>query len=134
MKTEYHHTDHCKYSLNLHFVFAVKYRKGLLKENIDADMKQILFEVAQLKGFVIKTMQSDIDHIHILVDSLPILSPFEIAHQLKQISTFRIWKKYPLELKKHFWKERTFWSDGYFVCSTGDASTETIQKYIESQG
>ena len=55
----------------------------------------------------------------------------EIAHQLKQISTFRIWKKYAKELKKHFWKERTFWSDGYFVCSTGDASTETIQKYIE---
>ena len=134
MKTEYHHADHCKYSLNLHFVFAVKYRKGLLKDNIDTDMKQILFEIAQLKGFVIKTMQSDIDHIHILVDSLPILSPFEIAHQLKQISTFRIWKKHLLELKKHFWKERTFWSDGYFVCSTGDASTETIQKYIESQG
>ena len=26
------------------------------------------------------------------------------------------------------------WSDGYFVYSTGDASTETIKKYIESQG
>jgi REP element-mobilizing transposase RayT len=25
-------------------------------------------------------------------------------------------------------KEKTFWSDGYFACSTGDASTETINK------
>jgi putative transposase len=115
-------------------VFAVKYRKKLLVKNIDIDIKQILFEISQLKGFTIKTMQSDIDHIHILIETSPYFSPLEIAHQLKQISTFRIWKKYSTELKKHFWKERTFWSDGYFVCSTGDASTETIQKYIESQG
>ena len=37
-------------------------------------------------------------------------------------------------LKKSYWKENTFWSDGYFVCSTGDANMETIKKYIEEQG
>lgn len=97
-------------------------------------MKQFLFEIAQLKGFVIDTMQSDIDHIHILVDTLPTLSPYQIAHQLKQISTFRIWKKHTAFLKNHFWKQKTFWSDGYFVCSTGNASTEIIRNYIETQG
>jgi putative transposase len=134
MKEEYNRKDHCKYLLKLHFVFAVKYRKKLLVKNIDIDMKQILFETAQLKGFKIDTIQSDVDHIHILIDTSPTFSPFEIAHQLKQISTFRIWKKYSLELRKQFWKEKTFWSDGYFVCSTGNASTETIQNYIENQG
>ena len=79
-------------------------------------------------------MQSDIDHLHILVDIDPKTSALEVAHQIKQISTFRIYKKYRTELKKEFWKENTFWSDGYFVCSTGNASTETIRKYIEEQG
>jgi putative transposase len=37
-------------------------------------------------------------------------------------------------LKNHFWKENTFWSDGYFVGATGDASTEIIRKYIAEQG
>ena len=37
-------------------------------------------------------------------------------------------------LTKHFWKEHTFWSDGYFVCSIGEANPDTIRKYIESQG
>lgn len=37
-------------------------------------------------------------------------------------------------LKKEFWKEHTFWSDGYFVCSIGEANPETIRKYIENQG
>ncbi|HCF44762.1 MAG TPA: IS200/IS605 family transposase, partial [Lachnospiraceae bacterium] len=27
-----------------------------------------------------------------------------------------------------------FWSDGYFVCSLGEVSSTTIQKYIENQG
>ena len=129
MKTKYNHSSHCKYLLKLHFLFAVKYRKKLLKENIDIDMKQIMFEIAQQKGF-----KSDIDHLHILVDASPSFSPFDIAHQLKQISTHRIYKKHKVELKKHFWAENTFLSNGYFVCSTGDASTETIRNYIEEQG
>jgi len=134
MKDKYHHASHSKYMIKLHFVFAVKYRKKLLVGNIDADMKQILLEISIQKGFTIDTMQSDIDHLHILVDAPPTISAFDVVTSLKSISTFRIYKKHRVELKKHFWSENTFWSDGYFVCSTGDASTETIRKYIEEQG
>ena len=97
-------------------------------------MLQIMYEISKQKGFLIDTMQSDIDHLHILVDISPTLSAFNVAHCLKQISTYRIYKNHRAELKKHFWKENTFWSDGYFVCSTGNASTEIIRKYIETQG
>ncbi len=38
------------------------------------------------------------------------------------------------ELKRAFWKERTFWSDGYQCCTIGNASQETIRQYSESQG
>ena len=37
-------------------------------------------------------------------------------------------------IKDHFWKEHTFWSDGYFVCSIGEASSETVRRYIKNQG
>lgn len=37
-------------------------------------------------------------------------------------------------LRKHFWKEHTFWADGYFVCSVGNISEEMLKKYIENQG
>jgi putative transposase len=36
-------------------------------------------------------------------------------------------------LSQHFWKERTFWSNGYFSCSIGNVSKEIIQKYIQEQ-
>jgi len=37
-------------------------------------------------------------------------------------------------LSKQFRKKKTFWSDGYFACSIGNVSKETIGKYIQSQG
>ncbi len=134
MKERYNHSSHSKYLIKLHIIFVVKYRKELLIESIDTDMKQIFFEIAQQKEFLIETMESDKNHIHLLVDAKPTQSAFDIVRHLKSISTFRIYKLHKQFLKKHFWKENTFWSDGYFVCSTGDASTETIRKYIEQQG
>lgn len=130
----YNRNKHSKYLIKLHFVFAVKYRKKLLVKELNEDMLQIMFDISKQKEFIIDAMQSDIDHMHILVDIQPKTSASDIAQCLKQISTHRIYKKYRTELKKHFWKENIFWSDGYFVCSTGNASTETIKKYIETQG
>jgi putative transposase len=75
-------------------------------------------------------METDKDHLHLLVDVPPTMAPSKLVMLLKQQTTFYAWKN----LKKHFWKEKTFWSDGYFVCSTGDASTQTIQEYIKNQG
>lgn len=134
METKYHSKNHSKFLIKLHFVFAVKYRKKLLVGKLNDDMLQIIFELCKEKGYIIDAMQSDIDHLHVLVDIEPKVSALEVAHQIKQISTFRIYKKHKDFLKKHFWKENTFFSDGYFVCSTGDASTDTIQKYIDEQG
>ena len=36
------------------------------------------------------------------------------------MTTGKIWKYTP-SLKRQFWKEKTFWSDGYFACSVGNA-------------
>ena len=62
-----------------------------------------------------------------------IFSPLQIVRKLKQETTVGIWKLHP-ELKKQFWKEKTFWSDGYFCCSIGNVSIETVREYLEEQG
>jgi putative transposase len=134
-KKEYHHAKHSKYLLKYHFVFCVKYRRKCLNhKEIDDEIKRLFIEIAEKSGFSIDVMESDQDHLHVLVDAPPTLSPTSIAARLKSQSTFHIWKKCDETLQWYFWKERTFWSDGYFVCSTGDASTETIKRYIEEQG
>jgi len=133
MKDEYHKNSHCKYDIKLHVILVVKYRKPLLIDAIAIDMKNIFLEIAQRKGFIIDTMEADKDHIHLLIDAKPTLSAHDIVHSLKSISTYRIYRLHRVELKKHFWKANVFFSDGYFVCSTGKASLQTIQNYINEQ-
>ena len=76
----------------------------------------------------------DKDHIHLLLNITLEYSIASIANRLKAVTTNRLWKRYGDYLKKQFWKENTFWSDGYFVCSIGEANPDTIRKYIENQG
>lgn len=134
MQIKYHKKSHSKYLIKLHFVLAVKYRKPILVGKISDDIQQIVFDCCIEKGIIIDAMESDKDHLHILVDIPPTLSAFDVIHRIKQLTTFKIYKMHKHFLKQHFWKENTFWSDGYFVCSTGNANMETIKKYINEQG
>lgn len=123
-------TSSCRYLLQVHLIFVVKYRKKLLNGSLNDDMIQKLFNISKKYDFEIKTMNSDIDHLHILISMKPSISISQIVRVLKQESTIYIWKKYKQFMKTHFWKEHTFWSDGYFVASIGNANEKTIQKYI----
>lgn len=65
---------------------------------------------------------------------LALANALDAIAQIKSMSTIRIWERLENYLRGQFWKERTFWSDGYFACSVGDASADTIRRYIEEQG
>ena len=124
-----------EYSLKAHIIFVVKYRKKLLTPEISFFVKTQLLSIAERSDFLIELMETDRDHIHILVEYDPKVSLLAVVRRLKQESTVALWKNYDKFLRRHFWREHTFWSDGYFVCSIGEgASYETIQRYIKSQG
>jgi len=126
--------NRCKYYLKMHLIFVCKYRKKLLVKYISDDIKQIIFDISKISSFSIDILETDQDHLHMLLDIVPQHSISSIVNRLKSISTTRIWKLHYDYLKQHFWKEHTFWSDGYFVCSIGEANPETIRLYIATQG
>ena len=130
---DYISENHSKYLLMCHLIFVCKYRKSLLLK-FGSFIKKEFYRIENISDFKIVEMEVDINHIHILVKYKPKISILQIVRKLKQISTINIWKEYPKELKLHFWKENTFWSDGYFACSIGNVSKETIEKYIRNQG
>ena len=134
MTTKYHTKNRCKYLLKLHLVFVVKYRKSILTGAIADDIKQFCMDVCKKNDVEVDMLNTDKDHIHLLVDVPPTLSPTSLVQYLKQETTWNVWRTHSNELKQHFWKKQVFWSDGYFVCSTGDVSTQTILEYIKSQG
>ena len=124
-----------KYYLKTHLVFVCKYRKQLLiNESLDSKVKEIFKSIESKSDFIIDIMETDKDHIHLLVSYPPKVSISSIVRKLKQESTIILWKYFPVFLSRFFWKEHTFWSDGYFACSIGEANPETIRRYIENQG
>ena len=131
----YQSKNHSKYSLKVHLVFVVKYRKKLINKDIDFFLKTKIKQIEERSDFKVELMETDKDHIHFLINYDPKVSVLQIVRRLKQETTFELWKVHESYLKKHFWKEHTFWSDGYFACSIGEGvSYSTIQEYIKNQG
>lgn len=124
---------HSKYNLKVHLIFVTKYRKKILNK-LGNDVKLIFHEIASKRNYNIIEMEVDKDHIHILLEYNPSKSVTQIVKEFKQLSTYFLWKNHYTYLKLHYWKEKVFWSRGYFACSIGEASTEIIRKYIENQG
>ena len=131
---EYISKNHSKFLIKYHIILVCKYRKQLLVGAVEYDMKKIIRHISEMSDFDIEVMETDKDHLHMMVRSEPKLSPLQIVRRLKQMSTSAVWKKYRDFLRHNFYKEQTFWTDGYFVSSIGNVSQETIKKYIENQG
>jgi len=132
---DYISKGHSKFLIMVHLIFVCKYRKKLLVK-LGEQIKLLMFDIAKENDFKIIEIQVDQNHIHLLVSYNPTQSVLDIVRFLKQISTYRIWRQQNnyLYLQKHFWKEQTFWSYGYFACSIGNVNKDTIEKYIQSQG
>ena len=124
-----------KYLLQYHIIFVCKYRKKLLvSRQISDDIKQFSDEICQRHSVIIRHMETDKDHIHYMIETEPTMSISKIVNLMKSYTTYHIWKRYPQYLRKQFWKEHTFWTDGYFACSVGKVSEEMLKRYIENQG
>ena len=134
MNNRYNRHNRRKYSLKVHIVLVTKYHKQLLKGSIADDVKQKILDIANTRGYEIIAIETDKDHIHFLLSYDTTDRVCDIVKIVKQETTYYLWQKYSSVLSKQYWKENTFWSDGYFACSIGEVSSATIQKYIESQG
>ena len=98
------------------------------------DIKLLSQKICNKHKVVIKYVETDKDHIHYMIETRPNINLSNLVKTIKSYTTYNIWKKYSHLLRKHFWKEKTFWTDGYFICSVGNVSEETLKKYIEKQG
>ena len=132
---DYNRGGHSKYSLKVHLIFVTKYRKKIFKSDKHAeDVKQFLYNATKKYGYEIIQMETDKDHVHILLEYSPKVSVSDIVKQLKQHSMYQMWGYHEEYLTKQYWKHKILWSDGYFSCSIGQVSQEIIEKYIQNQG
>ena len=107
----YKSKNHSKYSLKVHIVFVVKYRKKLINKDIDFFLKTKIQQIANMSDFDIELMETDKNHIHLLIDYEPKISILQIVRRLRQETTYELWKIHKSYLKKYFWRKKTFWSN-----------------------
>ena len=121
-----HSTWNCKY----HLVFAPKYRRKVIYQQIREDIGHILGELCKRKGIEIIEAEACPDHIHMFVRIPPKYSVSEIMGYLKGKSALMIFDRHA-NLKYKF-GNRHFWSEGYYVSTVG-LNEATIKKYIQDQ-
>ena len=131
----YKSNSHSRYLLQFHLIFVCKYRRKLMcANNIAGDIKVLSIEIANKYKVSIRYMETDQDHIHYMIETRPNINLSDFVRTMKSYITYHIWKKYFAYLHKCFWKEKTFFTDGYFICSVGNVSEKTLKEYIENQG
>lgn len=132
---EYNRGGHSKYSMKVHIIYVTKYRKKLFESDKRADdVKQFLYDATKKYEYTMIQMEADKDHVRILLEYSSKVSVSDIVKQLKQYSTYQMWKHHEEYLSKQYWKHPILWSDGYFACSIRQVSQEIIEKYIQNQG
>jgi putative transposase len=124
---------HCAYEIHYHMVFPVKYRRALLRPEIEEALVKIGVEIGERYDMEFEQMGADRDHVHLLCSAHPKISPGSIVRVYKSITARELFKTFP-DLKKELWGGE-FWSDGYYVATVGERNNwETVYKYVKNQG
>jgi putative transposase len=124
---------HSVYALQYHFVQVVKYRKDVfVNDKIIDFLKQKIKEISTTFTVEIIDQECDKDQIHIIFKAKPTLDIPKYINALKTITSREIKRNFP-EVKKKLWKEM-FWSQSYFIATTGQVTLDQLKKYVDSQG
>ncbi|MCK4259304.1 MAG: IS200/IS605 family transposase [Halanaerobiales bacterium] len=119
------------YSIQYHIVWCVKYRYKVLIGAIEKRLKEMLYQIAENKGFTIVTMECDKNHIHLLVDCSPQHFIPDMLKSMKGTTARLLFKEFP-QLKSELW-EGHLWNPSYFVATVSENTREQIEQYINSQ-
>ena len=116
-----------------HIVCPAKYRRAVFTPPVDQKLKEVCLEINKRYEIMFLEIGTDKDHVHFLVQSVPMLSPKRIVQIIKSITAREIFRACPT-VKKQLWGGE-FWTDGYFVSTVGKHGNEdVIKRYIQEQG
>ena len=76
---------------------------------------------------------TDKDHVHFLIQSVPMMLPQRMAQTVKSITAKQVFLQVP-EVKQKLWGGE-FWTKGYFMNTVGrNNSEQAVAKYVREQG
>jgi putative transposase len=125
--------SHNKSLLLYHLVCPIKYRRKVLTKEVSLTLKSICLEIYNRYEIHFLEIGCDDDHVHFLIQSVPMLSPKKIVNTVKSLTAREIFRLHP-EVKRFLWGGK-FWTSGYYINTAGQyANEEVIMKYVQGQG
>ena len=131
--SQYIHKSHNVSVLLYHYVCPAKYRRVIFDDSVDKVLIQTCKEIGRRYEINIVEIGTNGDHVHFLIQSIPMLAPTTIAKIIKSITAREIYRLCP-QVKKKLWGGN-IWSAGYFVSTVGKrGNEEQIKNYVRNQG
>ena len=130
---EYRKKAHSVFLLTYHIVFVTKYRRPVITDRIGDYMKEhVAYLCGRFNGELLSA-ETDRDHMHLLVSMPPDIMPSRLIGTLKTQLSKEVRAAFKEDVQKYLWGDAPFWSDSYFIATTGTTSLEKIREYVDSQ-
>ena len=121
------------YDLYYHIVWCVKYRHKILVNEVKDDFIDIITNICKNNNYELIEINTDMDHVHILLglspqDSIPV-----VMKTLKGVSARLLNQKHKALISKVLY-DGHIWSPSYYIATTSDNIMDNIKEYIKNQG
>lgn len=123
--------NHCVYQVQYHIIWTTKYRRRIIKDYVRTEITKSFFRtLKKYPDWYLHEVNTDNDHIHILIEFPPKYSAAEVVQKLKAYSSVDLAKRF--KFMRELYKDGNIWSPGYFVSTIG-FNEKIIRAYIQNQ-
>jgi len=112
--------------IHIQFVFAVKYRDGLIHSSFKEELYQYISGIIKANNHKLLAINGTSDHIHILIGMRPTQSISELMQIIKANSSKWI-------NENRFVVGKFQWQTGFGAFSVGASSVDAVINYIKTQ-
>lgn len=131
---EFNKGAHSVYLLYYHLVVVTKYRAKVLREPVRNRTIHLFNYIAKEYDITLEQFGGEEDHLHFLFYAKPTSDIVGFIKAFKGYSSLRLKKEFDLKINVKAGDNKSLWSSGYCLLTTGGAPIDVIKRYIENQG
>ena len=132
MNQEYRRGRSVVSALHVHLVFVTNYRKAVFSDRAHAVLADAFRGVCAESNAVLKEVNAEGDHVHLLIEYPPTVQLSRLVNSLKGVSSRLLRSKHFAELERKVWGDHLC-SRSYFAASCGGAPLDIVKEYIATQ-
>lgn len=116
-------------TIQYHLVWCTKYRKDVLTEEVQIELKRLVKEKCEQRGHTLGEIETMPDHVHCFVITDSKTTAHSVVSQIKGYTANRLRKKF-----KHLTTRLPcLWTRSYYCDTIGHISEDVVKRYIQEQ-